>query len=296
MKRIFFPFLCFGVLSTALLAEKDEFAGVKVSAQKVRGSVWMLEGRGGNVGVSAGPDGFLLVDDQFAPLAEKIRRALAGIGAGELRFVLNTHWHGDHTGGNEVFGREAVVVAHANVRRRLMEAQRLGEHEIPAAPPQAWPVITFDESLTVHFNGEDIRVLHFPKGHTDGDSVIFFKDSGVVHMGDHYFAGRFPFVDLQSGGSVEGYLKNVARAIEKIPENAKIIPGHGPLSNLKELRQWHRSLKDSVEAVRRRMKDGASFEDIKKEGLPAEFRPMAWEFVPEARWIETVFRSYSEKR
>src|SRR5687767_6795650 len=196
-------FVC---LSTGSALAQTDWSKVEVKVHKVHGNVYMLQGMGGNIGVSVGPDGILIVDDQYAPLADKIKAALKTLGEGKLKFVLNTHWHGDHTGSNAAFGPEAPVIAHDNVRKRLSTEQRneFFKRTTPPSPKEALPIITFGHSLTVHFNGEEIRVIHFPQGHTDGDSIIFFTNSNVVHMGDHFFAGRFPLVDLDSGGNVEG--------------------------------------------------------------------------------------------
>jgi glyoxylase-like metal-dependent hydrolase (beta-lactamase superfamily II) len=211
---------------------QTDWSKVQIKTTKIAGNVYLLEGAGGNIGVSVGEDGILIVDDQFAPLAEKIRASLKSLNQGRLRFILNTHWHFDHTGGNAVFGSEASIIAHDNVRKRMSTEHRseFFKSTTPASPKQALPVITFDRSLTVHFNGEEIRAIHFPQGHTDGDSVIFFTKSNVVHLGDDFFSGSFPFVDLESGGSVEGLTKNIAELITKIPADAKLIPGHGPIS------------------------------------------------------------------
>jgi glyoxylase-like metal-dependent hydrolase (beta-lactamase superfamily II) len=261
-----------------------DFADVQIKATPVAGTVHMLEGAGGNIGVSVGEDGILIVDDQFAPLADRIRAALRSLGEGKLRFVLNTHWHGDHTGGNAAFGGEASILAHANVRRRLENPPR-GE----PSPKEALPIVTFDESLSVHFNGEEIRMVHLPGGHTDGDAVIRFTRSNVVHMGDLFFAGRFPFIDLSSGGSVDGYLRNVEKALAEIPPDAKIIPGHGPLSTVEDLRTFHRMLRETVAFVRERQAAGKSLADVQKEGLPAPWASWGWEFIPAERWIEIVW-------
>ena len=246
-------------------AAQDDLSKVEIKATKVNGNVYMLEGAGGNIGVSVGEDGILIVDDQFAPLADKIKAALKTLGEGKLRFILNTHWHGDHTGGNASFGREAPIIAHDNVRKRLSTEQRLEffKQTIPASPKEALPVITFDQSVSVHFNGEEIRVIHFPHGHTDGDSVIFFTKSNVVHMGDDFFAGRFPFVDLDSGGSVQGLIKNIAEIIPKLPEGAKLIPGHGPISTIDGLKVYHRMLMETTEVVRKGMAGKKTLDQIK---------------------------------
>ncbi len=287
--------LRFGLLlvPASLLAQQQDFSKVEITTTHVAGSVYMLQGAGGNIAVSAGPDGLLMVDDQFAPLSEKIRAAVAKLAPGKLRFVLNTHWHGDHTGGNPVFGREAPIIAHDNVRKRLSTAQHLFGRTIEPLPEEGWPVITFDSSLRVHFNGEEIRVLHYPSGHTDGDSVIHFTGSNVVHMGDHFFNGRFPFVDLDSGGDVEGMARNVAEILAKLPPGAKIIPGHGALAGAAELREFHRMLVASIGTVRAGMAEGRSLVEIQKAGLPEEWAGWGGGFVPADRWIEIVHRSLS---
>ena len=174
------------------------FRGRDQGHPKLTDRVYMLEGSGGNIGVSVGADGVLIVDDQFAPLADKIRAAIGELGGGDPAFVLNTHYHGDHTGGNAHFGEKGVIVAHRNVRNRLA-ARRVDDRPLPEA---ALPEITFDEGLSIHFNGEELRVVHFPKAHTDGDGVVFFTGSNVVHTGDLFFNGRFPYVDLRGGGNV----------------------------------------------------------------------------------------------
>jgi len=281
--------LAFGSLAAA----QNDFSKVEIKATKVNGNIYMLEGAGGNIGVSVGEDGILIVDDEFAPLADKIKAALKNLGEGKLKFILNTHWHGDHTGGNAPLGRDAPIIAHDNVRKRLSTEQRseFFKTTTPASPKEALPVITFDQSLSVHFNGEEIRVIHFPHGHTDGDSVIFFTKSNVVHMGDDFFAGRFPFVDLESGGSVQGLTKNIGEIIPKLPEGAKLIPGHGPLSTIADLKAYHRMLTDTTEVVRKGIAAQKTLDQIKKEGLPAEWKSWGEGFIKTDQWIELVFRS-----
>lgn len=291
LTRIFFA--CALLMGAGLVsAQQQDFSKVEIQAQKVNGNVYMLTGAGGNIGVSAGPDGVLIVDDQFAPLAEKIRAALKGINSGKLKFILNTHFHGDHTGGNKEFGPEAPIIAQTNVRKRLSTDQMRGGQTTPAAPKEAWPVITFDQSVSVHFNGEEIKALHFPHGHTDGDSVIFFTGSNVVHMGDDFFSGRFPFVDLDSGGDVDGLVKNVGEIIARVPPDAAIIPGHGPVSKLDDLKAYHRMLVETTGIVRKKMAAGKSLAMIKSEGFGEEWKSWGAGFVTADRWIETIHRSY----
>ena len=286
------------VFAVSIDAQQRDFSQVQMKATKVAGNVFMLEGSGGNIGVSVGADGILIVDDQFAPLADKIRAALKELGQGKLRFILNTHWHGDHTGGNVAFGPEATIIAHDNVRKRLATEQRsqVFNSTTPASPKEALPVITFGQSLSVHFNGEEIRAIHYPQGHTDGDSVIFFTTSNVVHLGDDFFAGRFPFVDLESGGSVEGLIKNIGEIIGKIPEGAKLIPGHGPISTLDDLKAYHRMLQQTTEIVRQKMTAGKTLEQIKSEGLPAEWQSWGTGFIKTDRWVETIHKSLTAKK
>jgi glyoxylase-like metal-dependent hydrolase (beta-lactamase superfamily II) len=286
--------LCvFGVSAHA----QTDFSKVQMKATKVAGNVYMLEGAGGNIGVSVGDDGLLIVDDQFAPLADKIRAALKGIADKKLKFILNTHWHGDHTGGNVAFGPEATIIAHDNVRKRLATEQKstVFNSTTPASPKEALPVITFDQSLSVHFNGEDIRAIHFPHGHTDGDSVIFFSASNVVHLGDDFFAGRFPFVDLESGGSVAGLVKNIGELVNKIPPTAKLIPGHGPISTLDDLKSYYRMLQQTTEIVRGKIAAGKTLDQIKSEGLPDEWKPWGEGFIKTDRWVETIYKSLTAK-
>ncbi len=292
-----FLLLIVSLLFAVSASAQTDFSKVQMKATKVAGNVYMLEGAGGNIGVSVGDDGLLIVDDQFAPLADKIRAALKGIAGKKLHFILNTHWHGDHTGGNVAFGPEATIIAHDNVRKRLATEQKsiVFNTTTPPSPKEALPVITFDQTLTVHFNGEDIRAIHYPRGHTDGDSVIFFSASNVVHLGDDFFAGRFPFVDLESGGSVEGLVKNIGELITKIPADAKLIPGHGPISTLDDLKSYYGMLQQTTEIVRGKIKAGKTLDQIKSEGLPAEWAPWGAGFIKTDRWVETIYRSLTAK-
>ena len=285
-----------GVGHGHMIAQQTDWSQVEIKTSKVAGNVYMLEGRGGNIGVTAGPDGLLIVDDQFAPLAEKIRAALRQLNPGALKFVLNTHWHGDHTGGNAALAKEATLVAHTNVRKRLAAGSNQPGRVVPAAPKEALPLITYDNAVSFHFNGEEIRVIPFPAGHTDGDSVIFFTTSNVIHMGDDFFAGRFPFVDIDSGGSVEGLTRNIEEVIQKAPAGVKVIPGHGPLSTVDDLKTYLGMLRETTDLIRERIRQGKTVEQAKAEGLPEKWKSWGSGFINTDRWIETIYRSLGEKK
>ena len=295
MRRLLMLLFLFALPAGA--AAQTDFSKVEMKATKVAGNVYMLAGAGGNIGVSVGTDGILIVDDQFAALADKIRAALKGLNQGKLRFILNTHWHGDHTGSNAQFGPEATIIAHDNVRKRLSTEQKIPffKSTVPASPKEALPVITFDNSLSVHFNGEDIRAIHYPNGHTDGDSVIFFTTSNVVHLGDDFFSGTFPFVDVDNGGNVVGLAKNIGEIITKIPAGAKLIPGHGPLSTIDDLKLYHRMLLETTDVVRKKVAAGKTLDQIKSEGLPEEWKSWGTGFIKTDQWIELIHISLTQK-
>ncbi len=268
---------------------------VQVKTTKVSGNVYMLQGRGGNIGALVGPEGILIVDDDYKVVSEKLAAALKELGSDRPRFILNTHWHGDHTEGNFYFGKDSTIVAHINVRKRMMDPPIIFGQKTPAYPAFALPVLTYTESVSIHLNGETVRVVHFPNGHTDGDSVIFFDNAKVVHLGDDFFNGMYPFVDLASGGSVQGVINNVTELIRLIPPDAKLIPGHGGLATLDDLRSFRQVLIDTSDYVQKEMKAGRSLEDIKKAGLPEKFSSWGKGFIKTDMWIEIVYQSYSRK-
>src|SRR5258706_9503665 len=215
------------LVALALLAStapaQQDFNKVEIKVTKVAGTVYMLTGAGGNIGISAGDDGIVIVDDQFAPLAPKIKEALHGITAKPIKFIVNTHYHGDHTGGNEIFGKEAPIIAHENVRKRLASGTTVRGNATPPAPKDALPVITFNDRATLHVNGEDIRAI-LPHGHTDGHNAIYFTQSNVVHMGDDFFNGMYSFVDGENGGSAKGALAGGDKGPATPPDDVKPIP------------------------------------------------------------------------
>jgi len=287
--RLFFVWI--GLVGISAAVGQQDFSGVEIKATQVSGPIHMLEGRGGNIGVSAGPDGILMVDDQYAPLAEKIRAALGKLGGDKPRFILNTHWHGDHTGGNPTFGRDGVIIAHQNVRNRLATRQELFGKPVEPLAKEGLPVVTYENSVSLHFNGEEIRVVHFPNGHTDGDGVVFFTKSNVVHMGDLMFAGMFPFIDLEHGGDVDGFARNVEAVLKTLSPDAKIIPGHGPLSTPEDLKSFHKMLVETTAVVKKKIAAGKSLEEIQKEGLPQTWAAWGNGFIKTPQWIETIHKS-----
>lgn len=275
-------------------------AALPVSAQDltvshVAGAIHMIDGaRSGNIGVSAGPDGFLMVDDKFAPLADQIRALLQDLGEGDLEFLLNTHFHGDHTGGNAEFGVETPIIAHHNVRARLATEQQRGDRITPPAPPVAWPVITFAEALSIHFNGEEVRVLHVPHAHTDGDALIFFTGSNVIHMGDTFFNQRFPFVDMDSGGAVDGVLAAGRAVLAQANPETRIIPGHGPVASPSDLETYLRMIEETRAAVAAGIDAGHSLEELQAVGAGDEWATWGDGFISTDRWIATLHRDLTE--
>jgi glyoxylase-like metal-dependent hydrolase (beta-lactamase superfamily II) len=282
------------LICAPLLAQQQNWDAVKIEVTKVAGNVYMLTGQGGNIGVSVGDDGVVIIDDQYAPLAPKIKEALRGITDKPLRFVINTHFHGDHTGGNEPFGREATILAHENVRKRMASGMKLPGREVPPAAPGALPVITFNSSATVHLNGEDIRAVHFPAGHTDGDAVIWFTRSGVVHMGDQFFNGRFPFIDVQSGGTVRGYLRNVEMVLSTLPDGVKIIPGHGPLADKAALQKFADMLRGTTAAVESAIKAGRTLDQMKADNILGPWESWGWQFIKTDSFLATLHGELSK--
>lgn len=225
-------------LAGPALAQRD-FSSVTIETTEVADGIYILTGAGGNIGLSTGADGAFVIDDQFAPLSEKIMAAISAVTDADVEFVVNTHWHGDHTGGNEAFGEAgAHIVAHDNVRKRLKDGlTRSGGRTTPPAPDAALPVLTFSHSMSFHWNGEHIKVWHPDNAHTDGDAIIYFKNASVVHMGDVFFNGSYPFIDVESGGDLNGYIATYERMLEKLDEETKIIPGHGPLASKADLKK-----------------------------------------------------------
>ncbi len=272
-----------------LVAQDPDPAKVEIKVEKAGGTVYMLTGAGGNIAISVGEDGVVVVDDQFASLVPRIQTAIRGVTDKPVRFLINTHWHGDHTGGNAAFSKTTTIVAHDNVRKRLAEGHpgTLGM-KIEPAPKEALPIITFDSSLTVHLNGEDITALHFARGHTDGDSVIYFPRSNVVHMGDDFVTYGFPFVDVASGGTLAGLIDGADRAIASLPDTVKVIPGHGPLSSKADVKKFIDVLRECRSLVADAVKRGESLERMQKENVLAKYDSLGKGFVKTPDFIKLV--------
>jgi cyclase len=245
-----------------------------------------------------GEDGIVIVDDQFAPLADRIQAALKGITDKPVRFVINTHWHFDHTGGNGYFGKQGTIIAQDNVRERLAAGGKILGMDMKPVPREELPIITFNDRLTLHANGEDIRAIHFPHGHTDGDSVIFFPRSNVVHMGDDFVTYGFPFIDLESGGSVRGMIAACEKVLATVPADVKVIPGHGGLSAVADLKPYLAMLKDAAARVEKGIKAGKTAEQLKREKVLAGYESWGGEgkFVTTDKFIDTLYGDLSGKK
>ena len=262
--------LCLALPAQAQLQQPE----VTITREKVAEGVYVLFGQGGNIGVSAGEDGVFVIDDQFAPLTPKIQAALAELRPEPARFVLNTHWHFDHTGGNENFGNAgAVIVAHDNVRARMSVPQMMEffKRAVPASPPGALPVVTFNDSAGFHMNGDEIRAIHVANAHTDGDVIVHFRRANVLHAGDTFFNGMYPFIDLDSGGSILGLLAAVDAMLALSDAETRIIPGHGPVSGRAELEAYRKMLVDTSTRVRTLRAEGKTADEVVAAAPNAEY-------------------------
>ena len=293
--------LGFLLLAVLAAAQERDFSKVQIKVSKVAGTVYMLQGAGGNIGASVGDDGIVIVDDQYAPLAERIQEALKGITDKPVRFIINTHYHPDHTGGNEYFQKQAPIIAQDNVRKRL-ESGGVGGNggtihmDLKPSPKDALPIITFDHDVTVHLNQEDIRALYVPAGHTDGDSIIFFPKSNVVHMGDDFVTYGFPFIDVDAGGSINGLIDGVEKVIAQVPPDVKIIPGHGAVSNLDDVKAYLKMLKATRDLVAQAVKDGKTLDQMREAKLLEPWKKYSGDFVTQDVFLETLYNSLTGQK
>jgi glyoxylase-like metal-dependent hydrolase (beta-lactamase superfamily II) len=273
---------------------QPNFDAVQIRATQVSQNVWMLEGEGGNIGISVGEDGVLLIDDQFAPLTEKILAAVRKITDRPIRFLFNTHWHGDHTGGNENLGKAGLlIVAHDNVRTRLMtdQATLLGKN--PASPKIALPVITFDNTVTYHINGDTMIAYHVAPAHTDGDSFVRFRNANVVHTGDVFASYRYPYIDTINGGSVQGIVKAMDDLIPTLDDNTKVIPGHGKLSGKKDVIAYRNMIATVGARVEALVKQGKTLEEVRAAKPTKDFDELWGKPRSGDQFVEFVYYGYA---
>ena len=273
--RPLFTALAIAALGLAFGAQaQQDFSKVEIKAEKLNDTTWMLTGAGGNIGLSVGEDAVFVIDDQFAPLVPKIKAAIARITPKPVQFVMNTHFHFDHTGGNEAFGKDgAWIVAHDNVRRRMSSDQVMsfiGARQ-PTSAKAALPVITVAGSISFHINGDEVHAFHVPGAHTDGDLIVHFRKGDVVHMGDVYFNGFYPFIDFGSGGSADGVIAAVDRVLALATDKTKIIPGHGPLASKADLQVYRDLLATVTQRIKQLRRDGRSDEQIRDAKPAADF-------------------------
>ena len=263
---------------------RQDFSKVEIKESAIAGNVHLLEGAGGNIGASAGPDGILIVDDEFLPLAEKIDAELGKLSDKPLVYVINTHIHGDHTGGNPYFGKKAKIIASANLRARLAAQTN--------AVPSALPVITFSHDTSLYFNGEEIKIIAFGPGHTDGDAAVYFTGSKVLHLGDQFVNGRFPYVDVTNGGDIKGYLNNIDSILAWVPADTKIIPGHGVVSSVEDLKKFRDFVAESIAVVQKDIAAGQTLDQIKAD---PDYLEKYKQWRNGGRWLEAVYKSLNAK-
>lgn len=288
MKFIQYVFTGFIIFSFYMCPSQNE---VTIQTVKLSNSVYMLKGQGGNIGVSIGTDGVFVIDDQFAPLTPKILSAIRALSDLPIKYVANTHFHGDHRGGNANFQKEgATIIAHDNVRARLLLPKRDGS----ATPKEALPVLTFNDAMSIYMNGEKVAVFHVDKAHTDGDAVLYFTKSNVLHTGDTFFKDRYPYIDLKSGGSVDGYIAAVKRSLMLIDDQTKIIPGHGGLASKKDYESFLKMLEALKTQVLQEIAKGKSeTEVVNNTAITKAFDDLgySWRFINSEKIRRTFYQS-----
>jgi cyclase len=286
--------------------QPQDFSKVEIKVTKVSGNIYMLEGAGGNIAASLGDDGILIVDTEYAPLAGKIEAALKGIGITDkpVRFVIDTHYHGDHSNGNPAFAAAgATILANENLRKRLEEGSSIGNGpggsihiQQPAQPKDALPMITYDAGIDIYLNGEKIEVRHFPAAHTDGDSFVFFATNKVLHTGDVFVRYGFPFIDVNGGGSVQGMIAACEKSLAEFPPDTKVIPGHGALATMDDLRDYVKMLKDTTAAVQKALDDHKTLAQMKEEKILAPWQKLSGNFVNSDAFLDEIYNSLTLRK
>jgi glyoxylase-like metal-dependent hydrolase (beta-lactamase superfamily II) len=299
--RKLFLILLFLLPGIAAAQQQPDFSKVEIKVAQVSGNVYMLQGAGGNIAASLGDDGILIVDTEYSALAEKVRTALKNIGTTDkpVRFVIDTHYHSDHSDGNPAYAAGgATIIANENLRKRLENGSAIGNGpggsinmKQPPQPKAGLPVITYDDHINLYLNGEEIRVFHFSAAHTDGDSVVFFSRNHVVHMGDEFVRYGFPFIDINGGGSVQGMIAACEKALALFPADSKVIPGHGALATMDDLRAYTQILKDTAAAVQKALDDHKTLEQMKQEKVLEPWKKYSGSFVNTDAFIQTIYNS-----
>ena len=281
-------------LSTCAFADGDHPESASFKITPITEQISMLQGQGGNVAVLTGEQGILMIDDDYQKMSSALQDALKEFGGKEnLTYIINTHWHGDHTGGNLDLGSSTRIIAHDNVRERLLTKQEIKLFNMVSEPypEEALPSLTYSQHMTLHINGETVELEHYPQGHTDSDSVVFFKAANVVHTGDHFFNGFFPFIDVDSGGNAVTMAENVAKLIQQIDEKTVIIPGHGPLAKKADLEAFHGMLTGTTQEVKAMMDSGMTIEQIQEKGLSSDWDEWTDGFLSTEAWINILYAS-----
>ena len=277
--------------SSLTLADASHDSSPTFSSAQITPQITFLQGKGGNVAALTGDQGTLLIDDDYQDMSTALTDALAPMGGlDKLTYIINTHWHGDHTGGNKALGHRATIVAHDNVRKRLLSKQEIKLFNMVSEPypADALPSVTYQQRMSLHFNGEEIQLIHLAEGHTDGDTVVIFKQANVVHMGDHFFNGFFPFVDVTSGGNVLNMAANVATMLTMVNDETVIIPGHGPLAKKADLAAFHAMLLGTAEEVQKMKREGLSLEAMQEKGLSPKWNSWTKSFLNTKTWIGII--------
>lgn len=277
---------------SASLPRADQSEGF--NATDLGGGLVLLQGRGGNVLLSHGDDGLMLIDDDYADMSPALIQKLEQYGGvRQLQYIINTHWHGDHAGGNETLAKEATVVAHNNVRERLSSRQELAFFKSVSEPASAHalPSLTYPDSMNIHFNEEQWQLQHYPRGHTDGDTVIFLRQANLVHMGDHLFYPMYPFVDMSSGGNVLSFAANVGEVLGRIDESTRVLPGHGQITDKAGLTAYHEMLVGTIAEVQTMKSKGLALPQAQEKGLGSQWESWNGGFIKQADWIGFIYQS-----
>ena len=281
-------FLCFSICSFS----QGRFDKVEIKITEVKANLYMLEGAGGNIAILSGEDGNIMIDAQFAGLSQKIIGAIRSFSDKPIKYLINTHYHGDHTGGNEnIHEQGAVIIAHNNVFERLSKDQNISAFNkvVKAKPKTFWPDVTYEKGMNIKLNSQNIQLFHIDQAHTDGDSFVFFSDLNVLHMGDVFFNGRFPYIDLASGGSVNGYVEAVKSALMIVDEETIIIPGHGELGNRDDLKDYLWTIEEMISRVKSAVEEGKTYEDIQNMSLYDDFQSWGTGFISGEKMVNTIW-------